>query len=383
MSHHFDQQPESQDITDAYCFDGASDGDGPRTVIGMNVSPYGQAKSLSMFEAPGIPNLDPAAFYELRLDLNDDLIEDITWRFTFPIDSRGTQHVQVAELRGADATSRTAPGTIITQPKTPLGQVVELTNGIKMFAGPRRDSFFNFLYFPFTMRQALFNGAYPDLLDTAKSGPVVDTFLGGNVYAVMLELPVSITGTSQIQFWATTAMFDAAHPQGVTVQRAAAPVVNVLYNWAGDPTPQYKDGRPNLNYNQAIPSEERAGRPANPETDDATGIWGRLRDDTEAVLSARPTPLYNQGPLGKPTARAYAAFVADTILPNVLRYTPGTTARWDPWGGIHNGKGLLEQSSDSFNMLALNDGTATTGLTQPAQLLDHFPYLVPPLPLEA
>jgi hypothetical protein len=65
-----------------------------------------------------------------------------------------------------------------------------------------------------------------------------------------------------------------------------------------------------------------------------------------------------------------------------LRYTPGTTARWDPWNGIQNGKGLREQSSDSFNMLALNDNV-TTGLTQPGKLLDHFPYLAPPLPPQA
>jgi hypothetical protein len=378
MSHHFDWTPETQDITDAYCFAGASDNDGPRTIFGMNVSPYNQAKTLPMFETPGDPGLDPAALYELRLDLDGDFIEETTWRFTFPKDSAGTQYVQVAELRGADATSRTAPGTIITPPNTPLGQVVNLHNGIKMFAGHRRDSFFNFLYFPATMRQALFNGTYPDLLNTAKSGPVVDTFLGGNVYAIMLDLPVSITGTNPIQCWTTTAIFDSAHPQGVTVQRAAAPVVNVLYNWAGDPTQQYPAGRPNLYYNQAVPSEERAGRPANPETDPATGIWGRLRDDTAAVIQQKQ--LFSQGPLGKPTALAYAAFVADTILPNVLRFTPGTTARWDPWHGIQNGKGLFEQSSDTFNMLVLNDGTASTGLTQPAQLLDHFPYLAPPLP---
>jgi hypothetical protein len=376
MSHHFDQQPESQDITDAYCFDGASDDNGPRTIIGMNVSPYNQPKLPP--EAPGDQGLDPATFYELRLDLDGDFIEETTWRFTFPKDSTGTQYVQVAQLTGADATDRTAAGTIITQPKTPLGQVVNLANGIKMFAGQRRDSFFNFLYFPLTMRTALYTGTNPDLSVQA-SGPVMDTFLGGNVYAIMLELPVSVTGTDPIQFWATTAMFDSAHPQGVTVQRAAAPVINVLYNWpaidlaTGAPIP----GLPPIDYNGAIPSEELAGRPANPETDDATGIWGRLRDETAAVLQARGT--FSQGPLGKPTARAYAAFVADTMLPNVLRYTPGTTARWDPWHGIQNGKGLLEQSSDSFNQLCLNDDV-TTGLTQPGQLLDHFPYLAPPLP---
>ncbi len=39
MSHHFDWPRESQDISDVHCFAGPSDDDGPRTVIGMNVSP--------------------------------------------------------------------------------------------------------------------------------------------------------------------------------------------------------------------------------------------------------------------------------------------------------------------------------------------------------
>ena len=370
MSHHFDWTPETQDITDAYCFDGPSDDDGPRTIFGMNVSPYNQPSILNQagvpFEQPGDQGFeDRVTFYELRLDLDGDFVEDITWRFTFPKDATGTQHVRVAQLTGADATDRTAPGRIITPPNTPVGQVVNLSHGIKMFTGKRRDSFFNFLPFPATMRQALFTGANPDL---SALGPIVDTFLTGNVYSIILDLPVGITRTSPIQCWATTAMVDSDHPQGVTVQRAAGPVINVLYNWAGA----------GIDYNGAVPSEELAGRPAHPEADDATGIWGYLRDSTAAVLKARGT--YSQGVLGKPTAKAYAAFVADTVLPNVLRYTPGTTARWDPWHGIQNGKGLFEQSSDNFNMLVLNDGTATTGLKQAGAITPYFPYLAEPLP---
>lgn len=89
MSHHFDWQPEQQDISDVHCFAGPSDDDGPRTVIGMNASP---ATGAAWFPPTG-PN---ATFYELKLDLNDDFVEDITWRFTFPSDSTGTQYVQLS-----------------------------------------------------------------------------------------------------------------------------------------------------------------------------------------------------------------------------------------------------------------------------------------------
>jgi hypothetical protein len=97
MSHHFDYMADERlDISDAYCFAGARDARGPRTVFGMNASP-----------SVGTP-WDPAGYYELKLDTNEDYVEDITWRFTFPVGSSGTQHVQVAELTGKEATDRNA-----------------------------------------------------------------------------------------------------------------------------------------------------------------------------------------------------------------------------------------------------------------------------------
>ena len=69
MSHHFDYTADERlDISDAYCFAGASDARGTRTVFGMNASP-----------SVGTP-WDPAGYYELKLDTNEDYVEDITWR---------------------------------------------------------------------------------------------------------------------------------------------------------------------------------------------------------------------------------------------------------------------------------------------------------------
>ena len=132
MSHHLDYQPEVDDVSDVYIFPGPSDDDGPRTVIAMNASPQ-----------VGAP-WDSTTFYELKLDLNGDYVADITWRFTFTRpDANGHQHVTVAQLTGADATSRTAHGTIITPRNAPVGQVLHARHGIKIFAGKRLDSFFN------------------------------------------------------------------------------------------------------------------------------------------------------------------------------------------------------------------------------------------------
>ena len=60
-----------------------------------------------------------------------------------------------------------------------------------------------------------------------------------------------------------------------------------------------------------------------------------------------------------------------------LAALPGTNALWDPWKGSHNGKGLTEDAFDNATKVILNQDFVS-GLTQPAKLLDYFPYLSPP-----
>jgi len=93
---------------------------------------------------------------------------------------------------------------------------------------------------------------------------------------------------------------------------------------------------------------------------DAPGPFGKLSSERAVVL-----------------ALAYDAYVADVFLPMVIPYTPGTSALWDPWQGSHNGKGLTEDAFDNATKVILNQDF-TSGLTQPAKLLDYFPYLAPP-----
>jgi hypothetical protein len=111
MSHHFDYTADERlDISDAYCFAGPRDAAGPRTVFGMNASPNGAGP------------WDPAGYYELKVDTNEDLVEDITWRFTFPVDSAGVQHVVVAELTGREATDRNAKAGSSRPANAPVGR---------------------------------------------------------------------------------------------------------------------------------------------------------------------------------------------------------------------------------------------------------------------
>ncbi|MFG2776712.1 DUF4331 family protein [Streptomyces prunicolor] len=352
MSHHFDYPAdETLDITDAYCFAGAGDRHGPRTVFGMNTSPtYGKP-------------WNPAGYYELKIDTNNDYVEDITYRATFPIGSDGTQHVQVEQLTGAAATDRNASGTIITPPNAPVGEIVECHHGIKLFAGQRRDPFYNFIPFPVATTKALATGTFPDL-DALR--PAHDDFANTSVRSFVLEVPVEVTGHGRVHFWATTAYFDKGHSAWVQLQRAAEPNMTTFFDFA--------KGSAHVDYNASVPTDDLVGRPAHPATDPASGIWGQVRDNIAAVVEAGGT--YRNRPHRFPTARAYGAWAADTLLPNVLTFTPGTVADWDPWCDLQNGKGVREDIASNIIKMILNQDFSS-GLRH-GPLLDHFPYLSEP-----
>jgi hypothetical protein len=188
--------------------------------------------------------------------------------------------------------------------------------------------------------------------------------MNNSVRSVMVEVPASITGLGRVNCWGTTAIFDSAHPNGLQVQRAGSPVLaSGVFLGIHDAI------------NATEPDTDLADRPANPETDPATGIWGDVRDRVADVVQARGT--YNQGKQGRPTPMAYGAFAADSLLPNVLPYTPGTSpVLWTPWQGFKNGRGLREQSSDNFTEVIINQAFST-GLTQATPITDYFPYLAP------
>jgi hypothetical protein len=352
MSHHFDYpEDETLDISDAYCLAGAGDRHGPRTVFGMNTSPtYGKP-------------WNPAGYYELKIDTNNDYVEDITYRATFPIGSDGTQYVQVEQLTGAAATDREASGTIITPPNAPVGEVVECRHGIKLFAGQRRDPFYNFIPFPVATTKALATGTFPDF-DALR--PAHDDFANTSVRSFVLEVPVEVTGHGRVHFWATTAYFDKGHSTWVQLQRAAEPNMTTFFDFA--------NGSAHVDYNASVPTDDLVGRPAHPATDPASGIWGQVRDNIAAVVEAGGT--YGKRPHRFPTARAYGAWAADTLLPNVLTFTPGSVADWDPWCDLHNGKGVREDIASNIIKMIVNQDFSS-GLRH-GPLLDHFPYLSEP-----
>src|SRR6185436_14630612 len=183
--------------------------------------------------------------------------------------------------------------------------VVECRHGIKLFAGQRRDPFYNFIPFPVATTTALANGTFPD--------------------------------------------FDALRPAS---------------------------GSAHVDYNATVPTDDLVGRPAHPATDPASGIWGQVRDNVAAVVEAGGT--YRNRPHRFPTALAYGAWAADTLLPNVITFTPGTVALWDPWFDVKNGTGVIEDIASNIIKMVVNQDFSS-GL-KPEPLQDHFPYLSPPPP---
>ena len=206
-------------------------------------------------------------------------------------------------------------------------------------------------------------GFFPDL---AALFPPTDFFMNQTVRSILVEAPVEITGRRRLNYWATTAVYDRAHGW-VQVQRAGGPNGTTLWDFAA--------GSAGININATVPSQDLAGRPVHPETDPATG---RLGSDQGPDRRRRRGRRYLQpGGPRPPTALAYGAYVADVLLPMVIPFIPGTNALWDPWQGSHNGKGLTEDAFDNATKVILNQDFVS-GLTQPAKLLDYFPYLAPP-----
>src|SRR6201986_1609878 len=96
MSHHLDSPIARQDIrldvTDLYVFRGEVG-----TVFVINVCH-------SIFGPVPVPGYHPEGMYEFKVDLDDDAIEDLTYRITFSErDGEGRQNCVIRCIRNAEA----------------------------------------------------------------------------------------------------------------------------------------------------------------------------------------------------------------------------------------------------------------------------------------
>jgi hypothetical protein len=263
----------------------------------------------------------PEALYELKVDTNGDAVADIAYRVRFSSSKGGGQTAMLRRVEGADADGTGDGGQIIEGAPVSTGREAHVAQvgDYRFFAGWRSDPFF------FDVAGALNN-----LQFTGE-----DFFTDKNVCAIVLELPNSALGAKEVGLWART-LIRASSPGGGWVQadRGARP----------SQTP-FLAGEQNAAY--------LAGEPA----DDARFV---------AVFAHA---LEHAGGY-KPDQ---ATRVAETLLPDLLRYDPTRPASFPD-----NGRALADDVSDVF-LAILTNGKVTGDKVGPhADLLDELSYLGPP-----
>jgi hypothetical protein len=78
--------------------------------------------------------------YEIKVDLNGDAVEGLTYRLTFDSrDGASNQRKVLRRLAGASATDPYAVGTVVAQGTT--GEKVTTSDGLRVWAGRAGDPF--------------------------------------------------------------------------------------------------------------------------------------------------------------------------------------------------------------------------------------------------
>jgi hypothetical protein len=193
------------DINDVYAFPGASDS---RIVLVMTTSsPITPAQAASAA-------FDPDLLYQLKIDNDNDAVEDYVLQFTF----EGSAPNQTVRMRGPMAPAMTGTLSKLANVSPTLSGAINATlgdaAGIQLFAGIRDDPFFLDLeqFFCIIPDRKPATGPLAEPCATGvsggfrASGQAVDYLSGYNTLAIVVELPETMLtagGTSKLGVWAT------------------------------------------------------------------------------------------------------------------------------------------------------------------------------------
>lgn len=321
MSHHysgpdfgFPHGDARLDLTDLYAF--PKPGDPDKSILIMNVHP-------SVGINPPGPTLDepfsPDAIYELKIDTNGDLVADVAFRVRFSVSSGGIQTATLRRVDGVQAAGTEDGGLVIfAGAPVSLGHdgLVTEAGGYRFFAGWRSDPFF------FDTQGALNNLQF--------TGD--DFFADGDVCSVVLEMPNAALGDKGIGLWHRAV--DDVNGHWVQVDRGAKPSQEVFL--AGDEKSSYLAGDP--------------------------------KDDARFI----PVFAHSLEHTGGYTAEE-ATKVANSLLPDILRYDPKRPARYP-----ENGRALTDDVIDGFLSIITNGKVTGDHVGPHKDLLAAFPYLGPP-----
>jgi len=315
MSHHLDSPIARQDIrldiTDLYLFRGET---GTVFVINVCHSIFGPIPS---------PGFHPEGRYEFKVDLDGDAVEDVTYRLTF--DERGAngeQRYVVRSIRGADAVSPDAPGTVAAKGTT--GEVVVTPAGLRVWAGKAGDPFWIEPDVLHAVGHAFQDGTRIDLSGWDPNR-AKNLFAGHTVYSIVLEVPDSklLAGDNQrIGVWAVSTLATDAGGWR-SINRVGLPMIPPLFT----------------QFNESLGNRLNAGRPA----DDLATYGEIITKSIAGVVSATGTAA---------DPRAYGETVALRLCPNILPYRVGTPAVFGfaEW----NGRSLTDNAPNVMFSIAAN-----------------------------
>lgn len=251
------------DITDVYAFRSYDGGTTPRVTMIMSVDPL-----LEMANGPNWSPFDPDILYEIKIDNNNDAVEDVVFQFRFTTEQRLPNLFQVYAGAGGGVTAPAnspppvPPGTLIVPPQITsfsspgLGQrqsyTVTMIKGgvatpitkagggplfavpanvgprtmdygalfnaaiyttslpnVKVFAGTTDDAFWIDLGAAFdtlNIRAAIAPGVLSPAQDAANANIASDTVSGYGVNSIAIEVPVSLlTRTGAVEAATSTA----------------------------------------------------------------------------------------------------------------------------------------------------------------------------------
>jgi len=324
MSHHysgpnfgFPRGDARLDFTDLFAF--PKPGEPGKSILIMNVHPSASANP------PGPTTAEPfapEALYELKIDTDGDAVADIAYRLRFSSPKGGAQTATLRRVEGAEAAATGDQGQIIVEGvPVSTGREARVTQAgdYRFFAGWRSDPFF------FDVAGALNNLQF--------TGD--DFFADKDVCSIVLEVPNSILGPNAVGLWART-LIPATSAGGDWVQadRGARPSQTPFL--AGEQNAAYLGGEP---------------------ADDArfVAVFAHALEHAGGYTPDEATR------------------VAETLLPDLLRYDPTRPASFPD-----NGRALTDDVSDAF-LAILTNGKITGDKAGPHRdLLAEFPYLGPP-----
>ena len=193
MSHHYSgpdfTHPHDDarlDFCDLFAFPKPEDSS--RSILIMDVHP-------SVSVNPEGPTSEepfaPEAIYELKVDTDRDAVADIAYRVLFSPSENGAQSATVRRVEGSDAAGADEGGeAIIEDAPVSMGSDAQVTEAgdYRFFAGWRSDPFFY---------DAL--GLFNDFQFTGD-----DFFADKDVCSIVLELPNSELGATEVGLWQRT-----------------------------------------------------------------------------------------------------------------------------------------------------------------------------------